>query len=150
MKKMARKKLRIEDKLLYAKIIFRKGNVQEAIQLVDEVAEFTRKNKMKLMLIEAILLKIYILKKEKNDMRELLNLMREAIYYSYENHIISPYILMMEQIKPLLIQLKKERIESINKEEKKFIYILLGGNEQRDSVLSQRELEVLKNFIDWC
>ncbi len=142
--KMARKKLRIEDKLLYAKIIFRKGNVQEAIQLVDEVAEFTRKNKMKLMLIEAILLKIYILKKEKNDMRELLNLMREAIYYSYENHIISPYILMMEQIKPLLIQLKKERIESINKEEKKFIYILLGGNEQRDSVLSQRELEVLK------
>ncbi|MGH0776286.1 LuxR C-terminal-related transcriptional regulator [Bacillus cereus] len=142
--KMVRKKLRIEDKLLYAKIIFRKGNVQEALQLVDEVAEFTRKNKMKLMLIEAILLKIYILKKEKNDMRELLNLMREAIYYSYENHIISPYILMMEQIKPLLIQLKKERIESINKEEKKFIYILLGGNEQRDSVLSQRELEVLK------
>ncbi|EJR55650.1 hypothetical protein IIM_00742 [Bacillus cereus VD107] len=142
--KIMRKKLRIEDKLLYAKIIFRKGNVQEALRLVDEVAEFTRKNKMKLMLIEAILLKIYILKNEENDMRELLNLIREAIYYSYENHIISPYILMMEQIKSLLIQLKKERIENFNQEEKKFLYTLLGENEQRDIALSQRELEVLK------
>ncbi|MGG2066389.1 hypothetical protein [Bacillus sp. S14(2024)] len=81
--------------MLYAQILLQKGNIQESLQLLDEIAEFTRKHKMKVLLIEALLLKVLILG---NDMqkhkRELLNLLREAVHYSYENHILLPYTRM--------------------------------------------------------
>ncbi|WP_459501532.1 response regulator transcription factor [Bacillus sp. C1] len=143
--KRARNRLRMEDRLLYAKILSRKGNIQESLKLVDEVGEFTRRNKMRIALVDSLLLKIHILESNKKGEREQLNLLREAVYYSYENRIMLPYKLMEKQLKPLLIYLKKERLQDLNKAEQDFLFGLLGGKEQEkiDMVLSQRELEVL-------
>ncbi|PEB52640.1 helix-turn-helix transcriptional regulator [Bacillus pseudomycoides] len=143
--KKIKKRLRMEDKLLYAKILSWKGNIQESLHVIDEVAEITRKNKMRIVLIESLLLKVCILEKNKKGKREQLNLLREAIYYSYENSILSPYKLMEKQLKPLFVCLKKERLQDLNKAEQDFLFQLLGEKqkEEIDPMLSQRELEVL-------
>ncbi|MEI4830468.1 LuxR C-terminal-related transcriptional regulator [Bacillus sp. FJAT-53711] len=145
--KKEKKKLRNEDKILYAQILLQKGNIQESLQLLDEIAEFTRKHKMKVLLIEALLLKVLILG---NDMqkhkRELLNLLREAVHYSYENHILLPYTRTDKQIQTLLLLLKEERLQDLNERERKFLNTLLqlGNHDKENFILSNRELEVLK------
>lgn len=145
--KKEKKKLRTEDKLLYAQILLQKGHVQESLQLLDEVAEFTRKHKVKVLLIEALLLKVLILG---NDMqkhkRELLNLLREAVHYSYENHILLPYLRIDKQIQTLLMLLREERLQDLNEREREFLYTLLqlGDHDKENILLSNRELEVLK------
>lgn len=145
--KKEKKKLRTEDKLLYAQILLQKGHIQESIQLLDEIAEFTRKYKMKVLLIEALLLKVIILG---NDLqkykRELLNLLREAIHYSYENHILLPYKRIDKQTQVLLMLLKEERLPDLNERERAFLYTLLqlGDCDKENVLLSTRELEVLK------
>lgn len=143
--KKEKKCLRMEDKLLYASILYKKGQINEALKVIDEVGEFTRKNKMRIALIEALLLKACILEGDMKREREQLNVLREAIYYSYENWIISPYKLKGKQLKLLLARLKKERLQDLNESEQKFLFTLLGEIKKKkdDMLLSQRELEVL-------
>lgn len=145
--KNEKKKLRTEDKLLYAQILLRKGHIQESLQLLDDIAEFTRKYKMKILLIEALLLKVTILGNElPKYKRELLNLLREAIHYSYENHILLPYKRLDKQTQVLLMLLKEERLQDLNEGERGFLYVLLqlGNHDKENVLLSNRELEVLK------
>ncbi|MEI4800769.1 LuxR C-terminal-related transcriptional regulator [Bacillus sp. FJAT-51639] len=145
--KNEKKKLRTEDKLLYAQILLRKGHIQESLQLLDDIAEFTRKYKMKILLIEALLLKVTILGNElQKYKRELLNLLREAIHYSYENHILLPYKRLDKQTQVLLMLLKEERLQDLNEGEREFLYVLLqlGNHDKENVLLSNRELEVLK------
>ena len=141
--------LRIEDKLAYAKVLHQEGDWQGALALVDEILPVARNQKIKYKLAEAILFKINILNSdEAADTAEIKNLIREAVYYSYENKIISPYIYEGRYLVPFLSVLKEEKVKDLKADERAFITILLEylKKDDGDSLLSERELEVLREI----
>lgn len=119
-------KLFIADKLIYAKALIKLGESEKALEIINEILEISRKHCIKIKLVQAVLLKIEVLNNDfKYNKREILNLLTEAIYYSYENKIISPYITEAENIMKLLVSLKNERSNSLNRGEKDFINEIL-------------------------
>lgn len=140
------KSFRVEEKLLYTQVLMLQNKAEEALELVDQVLEFTRRKKIKMHLIQGLLLKMSILDHlgGRNN-RQILNLLREAIYYSCENNIISPYIFQKEVVNKHLAQLREERAKDMNLKEKSFLSELLGilHHEKTDSLLTEREVEVL-------
>lgn len=140
--------LRYDDQLVYARILFMQGNQEESLTYLDSILQKVRKYKVKPVLIESILLKISILGQEGSSRkRELLNLVREAVHYSYANQIMYPYVLEGESIQKLLIQLIDEKKSDLLSKESQFVQRVLSirGEEKADEcLLSERELEVLQ------
>ncbi|MDW7674930.1 MAG: LuxR C-terminal-related transcriptional regulator [Bacillota bacterium] len=138
--------LRMDDKLLYARVLFMQEKVVEALELVDQVLEFTRRNRVKVTLIQGLLLKVDILDHiGGKGSREILNLLREAVHYSYSNNIISPYVFQKELVKKYILQLREERNKNLNLKEKSFLNQLVGAfhQDETESLLTEREVEVL-------
>ncbi|MDP4182953.1 MAG: LuxR C-terminal-related transcriptional regulator, partial [Bacillota bacterium] len=143
------KYIRIEDTLTYARILDFLGREKEALELTDEILQVVRSSKIKFKLVEALLFKIKILARRENaGNREIINLMREAIYYSFENHIASPYILEGPEILKYLVLLSEEKNKDLNSKERIFINEISGYFKKDNSVeiLSERELEVLNEL----
>lgn len=90
---------RLENKYIYAKNLYHRNEEQKALELLNDVLSTSRKNNIKLKLVETLLFKIQVIQKDTKSKRDVLNLLREAIYYSYENRIISPYLYIWEDIK---------------------------------------------------
>ncbi len=95
-----------------------------------------------------MLAKVCILAEHDDDKKkEIFNLLREAIYYSYQNGIRSPYKLAGDQILKYLKLLMDDRGKDLNVKENRFLYdLLLRLEEKRRSggLLSVREIEVLE------
>lgn len=141
--------IRIEDTLAYAKIMLHDGNPSIALELTDEVLPAARNQKIKFKLVEALLFKISILHTLNQEMAEIKNLMREAIYYSYENNILSPFIYEGEYLLKYLTAVREERFNDLKNGEKIFMHQLeeLLKKDKVDSTpLSERELEVLNEM----
>lgn len=140
--------LRVEEKLLYVQVLLLQNRAKEALELVDQALEFTSRKKIKVYLIQGLLLKMSILDHlgGRNN-REILNVLREAVYYSWDNKIISPYIFQKELAKKYLVLLREERAKELNLKEKSFINELLGVIHHEEtpvaSLLTDREAEVL-------
>ncbi len=141
--------IRIEDTLAYAKVMLYEGNSPMALELADEILPAARDQKIKFKLVEALLFKISVLHTTNQDTAEIKNLMREAIYYSYENRILSPYIYEGEYIIKYLSAVREERLKDLKNGEKVFIYRLeeiLRKDKTDSTPLSERELEVLNEM----
>lgn len=142
-----RRPLRYEDRLVYARIMWSQGERERALAHLDDILKRVRKHKIKTILVESILLKIRIMDRDKAErQREILNLIREAVHYSYENRIAYSYILEGEVARSALMRLKQEKDSDLNSNEKKFVNRLLSlwEREKTDELLSGRELEVLQ------
>lgn len=140
------KYVRTDDRLMYSLAQYGGGNAAAACAILDEVLRDTRRTKTKYKLVEAILLKVAILNENFNEnKREIFNLLREAIYYSYENRILSPYFVAGEKTAGLLSALRESRTNDLNKHERAFIgdIIRLFEPDAKEEVLSERELQVL-------
>ncbi len=138
--------LRIEDKLAYSRVLYFKGREREALEIVDTLLQIMRINKIKFKLVEALLFKMNILNKNRDLKRkELTDLLREAVYYSYENRIISPYILEWETVKAYMGYFRDERVNDLSIKEKGFISEITGicESDKANGLLSGRETEVL-------
>ncbi len=142
--------LRIEDKLAYAKVLLAEGNVNESLALVDEILPVARNQKIKYKLVEAILFKINVLSNlQTADSAEIKNLIREAVYYSYENRIISPFIYEGSYLSQYLTALKEEKTKDLKEGEKAFINELINflrKDISEEQLISDREIEVLKEM----
>ncbi len=141
--------IRIEDTLAYAKVMLYEGNSSTALELADEILPAARNQKIKFKLVETLLFKISVLHTTNQDTAEIKNLMREAIYYSYENRILSPYIYEGEYIIKYLAAVREERPKDLKNGEKVFIYQLeelLRKDKTCSAPLSERELEVLREM----
>jgi LuxR family maltose regulon positive regulatory protein len=68
--------------MLCARISFASGETERSIQEVEEVSKLARLKENRLRMIEADLLKIWMISGRSNadDRRESLNLLREAIH----------------------------------------------------------------------
>jgi LuxR family transcriptional regulator, maltose regulon positive regulatory protein len=53
--------------------------------------------------------------------RELLNLMREAVHYSYANQIVYPYVMEGETVQKILVQLIYEKKSDLLAKERQFV-----------------------------
>jgi len=95
-------------RLLRARLIFRRGETEKALNETEEVLVFSRAHKNHLRLVEAGLLKIFMLSlspKSPEQQRQTKNLLREAVYYAYENRILMPFYLDRDTLLPLLREL---------------------------------------------
>ena len=151
--------VRFDDRLMYSIALHMKGRAAEALECIDEVLKAARITKTKYKLIEAILHKISMLGKDSiYHKKEILNLLREAVYFSYENRILSPYVLAGEGLVKFIDLLRDERSEDLNSRERDFIReirrLLAGKPDDKsrmeknnaDRLLSERETEVLREL----
>ena len=147
--KLEEKYVRTDDRLMYSLALYTGGNPAGAYETLDVVLQDTRRTKTKYKLVEAILLKVTMLNDNFNDnKREIFNLLREAVYYSYENRILSPYFLAGGKIAGLLTTLRESRTNDLNKHEKAFIgdILRLFDPDAKEGILSERELQVLQEM----
>ena len=144
------KEVSLSVQLFYARIINKKGNKSEALKIVENVLSFSRANKNQLRLIEADLLKIRIIgSNESGNKRIINNLLREAVYYAWENRIIQPFFAERTVLLPLLEQFSKSSAHDLCKGEQQFLKEVINicsGKLLKDTkcILSARELDVLK------
>lgn len=144
-------------RLLRARLIFKQGNTQEALKETEEILTFSRLHHNKIRLVEAGLLKIFLLlntTKKTVSKREINNLLYEAIHYAHENRIFMPFFLDRVTLLPLLLNLSKqvEGRKFMTEVELNFLkeaLMICGYNESKlptVEVLSARELEVLEEM----
>ncbi|GIO75639.1 helix-turn-helix transcriptional regulator [Paenibacillus dendritiformis] len=144
----ARGRLRYDERLLYARVLAARGAAEEALKQTDEILMQARKRKLPLLLVDALLHKIMILHQEASrPSPEIVNLIREAVHYSFANEIAYLYLLAGEAAQQALHRLLQEKEQDLPAKEKAFIQRVISYW-RRDSggadVLSERELEVLE------
>ncbi len=140
-------------RLLHARVIFRRGEAMAALKETEDVLAFARAQKNRLRLVEAGLLKIFMLlqcTQQPEQQRQIKNLLREAIYYAYENRILMPFYLERHTILPLLRSLAQDSAKNgLNPAETEFVRDTIAVCDESSAapagqeVLSSRELEVL-------
>lgn len=145
-------------RLLMARLLFRKGEKDEAFLEVDGIMAFSRMHQNKIRLIEAELLKLYMLlqsEEQGSNRREMSNLLREAIHYACEDRILMPFYLDREVLLPLLKGFYEKAVKEkdiISSFEMNFLCDTLSICGLRTAVpkeadtLSLRELEVLREL----
>ena len=132
-------------RLLRARLLFKRGEV---------VLTFSRLHKNRLSLVEAGLLKVFMLihnGEQENKRREILNLLRETVHYAHKDRIIMPFYLDRTTLLPLMQELSTQATgkNSLTESEEAFLHDALiacgysGSAAKGTDSLSARELEVL-------
>jgi len=141
-------------RLLHARLIFERGETTDALKETEEVLIFARENKNHLRLVEAGLLKIFMLSqcpKMPEQQRQIRNLLREAVYYAYENRILMPFYLDRRTFLPLLRELNEQDSgkNGLGSAESSFVRDAISicsktsVTSKEQEILSARELDVL-------
>lgn len=135
-------------RLLCARIMYRRGRRDEADRLTEKVLTFSRANKNYLRLVEAELLTLSALPGGEAARRKRHNLLREAVYYSWENRILQPFFLERRAVGPLLSEFYASSAQDLEEGERSFVKELfaLCSAESGDELLSAREKEVLEKL----
>lgn len=144
-------------RLLRARLLFKRGEAEEALREIEEIMTFSRLRKNRLRLIEAGLLKVFILSfgvENPPRHREIDNLLKEAIHYAWEDRILMPFYLERKALVPLLKELsaKEEAKATMPLAEVSFLKDVLNtcgvktAPYREAEVLSERETEVLREL----
>jgi LuxR family transcriptional regulator, maltose regulon positive regulatory protein len=144
-------------RLLHARLVFELGEITDALKETEEVLIFARTYKNHLRLVEGGLLKIFMLSqcpKMPEQQRQIRNLLREAVYYAYENRILMPFYLDRRTLLPLLRELNEQNTvkNGLSSAESAFVRdaIAICGKIQaapkEQDTLSARELDVLSEL----
>lgn len=138
----------VEDKIIYARVLYLFSERDKALKIIDEALEYCRKYSIKTHLVEGILIKALNIKEDSvSKKREKINLVREAIYYSVENSYLRPFILEGEKLVKILNEITCDsQLELTSKENefiKRIIYIEELNKDKKGNLLSEREREVL-------
>lgn len=144
-------------RLLRARLLFKRGETGEAFSETDEMLTFSRLHKNKLHLVEAGLLKVFMLThcdEKANGRREITNLLREALHYACEDRILMPFYLDRSTLLPLLHDLSTQATgkNAITAPEMTFLCDAISvcgcsiSAAREPELLSARELEVLSEL----
>ncbi len=138
--------LKIEEKLIYSKVLNILDNKGEGQKLIDEILAHSRKNSNVYVLTMALLEKALLLDSMDIKSREVKNLLLEAIFYSRDERLLKPYAIMGKPIVGLIR--KYISIDTLPKEDKEFIsqVLELFSKDKKEDILSEREIEVLKEI----
>ena len=136
--------------LLCARLYLQNGETEQAEKITENVLAFSRENQNRLRLVEADLLLLRMAGgTSPADRRRRNNLLREAVYYSWQNRILQPFYVDREVVEPLWKDFNASMAERLSEEERLFVRDAMhicspnrqSGSEQ--DILSARELEVL-------
>lgn len=146
---------KVDTKLIYAKLLADRGDIDTAMETINEILKFARKNRNKTRIIEADLLKMRILRSAEEEQsgesqRELKNMLFEVITYAADSGLRQPFFferdLMQEMTKRYRLELK----EKLVKKEQEFLQELMltdeSSSDHKEQLLSERELEVLREL----
>ncbi|WP_097004430.1 LuxR C-terminal-related transcriptional regulator [Lacrimispora amygdalina] len=144
-------------KLLRGRILFKLGSTAEALKETEEILTSSRLNHNMLRLVEADILKIYMLfhlPDKSASQREIRNLLVEAIHYAQENRILMPFYLDRNTLLPMLREIyqKSAGNQLLSAAETAFLgetIVICGGQtykENKPELLSARENEVLSQL----
>jgi LuxR family transcriptional regulator, maltose regulon positive regulatory protein len=143
--------------LLETRILAEKGDRANAFRKIDEIMSVCRSSQNSLRLVEAGLIKIYMLTlypDEEKKKQEKTDLLRETISYAWENRILMPYFLERNTILPLLRGLDSatDKESGLSSSEKAFVRdavaVCSGKNDTKENAegLSSREIDVLREL----
>lgn len=144
---MDKSRRNLDSRLLYANILFREGKIEEAIKLTDEILKYSRRNEIKLKMVQASLFKINILYCNSMKKREIINLFREALFYSCEDKILQPYYFESEIVCKFVMKYESDFYDNLSYAEKMhYKQIINICKIETKSILSKREIEVLNEI----
>lgn len=135
--------------LLCARLYFQNGETEKAEKITETVIAFSRENQNRLRLVEADLLLIRMtVGSSPADRRRRNNLLREAVYYSWENRILQPFYVDRDILEPLWKDFGVSMADKLRQEERLFVRDAMricsqNGQTEEKEILSSRELEVL-------
>lgn len=142
--------------LLRARILFGRGQTEEALKKTEEVLTVSRSKGNRLRLVEAGLQKVLMLRHAPETaarQREIRNLLYEAVYYAQKDRNRMPFYLDRAVLLPLLRELlaQAEGRNSLSAGEMSFlreVVVLCGsdGAPKEPENLSARETEVLSEL----
>ncbi|MBC8060801.1 MAG: hypothetical protein H7Y18_09060 [Clostridiaceae bacterium] len=139
----------LDSKLLYANILLKAGEVELAMKLTDEILKYSRMHKIKLKLVQASLFKINMIYETIGRKRDIINLLREAIFYSYEDSILNPYFFEAEVVAKVIKQYESDLYNDLSLAEKehykKIMNLCKIGTK---AILSEREIDVLNEIAN--
>lgn len=141
------RKLRLDDEIIYSRVLFDLGKSEQALEYVDHVLKMARKHKIKPLLVEALLLKAkWAEKASSHHNRDMLNLIREAVYYGAKQDIVAIFLMEKTISRRYLPLLLEERGNDLSGNEIAFVHRLLKLWQPQSAPegLSAREIEVLQ------
>ncbi|GKX67154.1 LuxR C-terminal-related transcriptional regulator [Inconstantimicrobium mannanitabidum] len=131
-------------KIAYVISLFKLEKYEECEALIDEIIFICRKNLIGYSLIYALLWKIIIMQNiNKNQDREYINYLKEAVFYSRDDDIVLPYYLHRKYLKDILLKYEKDLSKDEGNEEFLRKVLDLISEQKKMDVLSGREIEVL-------
>lgn len=144
-------------RLLRARIFFNRGNAEEAFKETEDILTFSRLHNNKLRLVEAGILKIYMLlhsQKKNGNVREINNLLLEALHYAHEDRILMPFYLdrfiLLPLLRELYAQASNRNLMSVSEAAFLSDTIVICGDltskASKSELLSTREYEVLNEL----
>lgn len=139
----------LNSRLLYARIQNGKGQPQLAIAELETVLQIARKQEVPSKIIEATLQRIAILFAEAGNLRRLLDLYKEALYYACENNLRLPFFIEATTVAALHQQYSDKFLPELSKQEKAFhMDIIKLCIPKATCLLSHREQEILQAMAD--
>lgn len=135
--------------LLCVRLYFKKGETEKARGITENVLTFSRENQNRLRLVEADLLLIQMTDESAPaGKRRRNNLLREAVYYSWENRIIQPFYVERRALNPLWKDFNVSLSDKLSEQERLFVRDVMRICSQQENagdkgLLSSREQEVL-------
>lgn len=140
--------------LVYAKLSADRGHVDTGIKTINEILKSARKNRNKNRIIEADLLKMRILSKEKEEeqskesRRELKNLLIEVITYAADSGLRQPFFFERGLMQEMTARYRLELEEKLEEKEREFLHEMISeeSSSNKEHILSERELEVLREL----
>lgn len=137
----------LDSKLLYANILFYQGKIQSAMEVTDDILKYSRLNKIKLKLVQASLFKIKMIYGVQGQKREIINLFREDIFYSYKDKILLPYYFESEIVTKVIKQYESDFYKDLSSEEKEhYKEIMRICKIETKAILSEREIDVINEI----
>jgi len=137
----------LDSKLLYVEILFNQGEIKTAIKLIDEILKYSRIHKIKIKLVQASLFKINMIYPNLGNKREILNLFREALFYSCEDKILHPYYFESEIVAKVIKSYDSDLSKDMSFAEKNHYKEIMNICKIHiKSILSDREIDVIKEI----
>ena len=134
----------IISKLVYAQLLFKTGKDQAAVELLDQVLKHSRIHKIKLTLVQASLAKITMIFNSPGKKREIINLFREALFYSCDDKILLPFYVEQAIVSKVIRQHEPDFYQDLNSAEKAYYAEIVKLCKIRTKpLLSEREMDVL-------
>lgn len=136
--------------ITYGMALFHLGRYEESLEVFKDVTSLSRKNRAGYSLVYSLLWKAIVLDKlHTSENRELINILKEAIFYSREEDIFFPYYLNRKLLNTIFKKFNDQLVEDKdNREFVKKLESIVESASENTLVLSSREIEVLKAIIE--